>query len=101
MNRIYVIGDMHTVSALRLAGLAGRVCDQDTVATGLEEVVASDDASIVLITQKLAEGLQARIMEISLTGGAAVIIPIPGIDEPLALERSVASYIAEALGMAV
>jgi vacuolar-type H+-ATPase subunit F/Vma7 len=101
MHRIYAIGDIHTVSALRLAGLTGRVCDRDTAAGCLEDVVAAGDAGIVLITQKLAADLEARITEISLTGGGAVIIPIPGIDEPLALGRSVVSYIAEALGMAM
>lgn len=101
MLKIYLIGDMHTVSALRLAGVAGVVCDEANAAASLEAVIAKADAGIILITQALANGLQARITEINLSGGGTVIMAMPGIDEPLVLERSIARYIAEALGIAL
>lgn len=101
MNKIFIMGDLHTVSAWRLAGVSGVVCERADAPAKLEEVIRAGDAGIVLITQALAEDLQARIAELNLSGASPVIIEIPGIDDPLTLRRSVVDYIAEALGISL
>jgi vacuolar-type H+-ATPase subunit F/Vma7 len=99
MKKIYIIGDMHTVSAFRLCGISGVVSDQDSVLVSLEEVIKKGDAGIVIITNELSEDLQARIAEINLDSLSPVVIEIPGIDDTKGFRRSVVGYIAEALGV--
>ena len=66
MVKIYVIGDMHTVSAFRLAGVEGVIADPADAAARLEEVIRKKDAGIVLITNELAGKIEERITEINL-----------------------------------
>lgn len=101
MKKIYIIGDIHTVSAFRLSGVTGEVSDRENVLSRLDEVVRREDAGIVMITNELAGDLEARIADINLNSISPVIIEIPGIDETQVLSRSVVGYIAEALGIAL
>ncbi len=101
MKKIYIIGDMHTVSAFRLSGVSGVVCGRDEAPSRLEEIVRKENAGIVAITNEFAEDLKARIAEINLTMPTPVVIEIPGIDDTLGFRRSVVDYIAEALGIAL
>jgi vacuolar-type H+-ATPase subunit F/Vma7 len=101
MKKIYIIGDMHTVSAFRLSGVTGEVSDRDNALSRLEDVIQKGDAGIVVITNELAEDLRTRIAEVNLKIQGPVIIEIPGIDDPQVLSRSVVGYIAEALGIAL
>jgi len=101
MKKIYLIGDLHTVSAFGLSGVEGVVADRDLARSELEEVIGKGDAGIVVITNELAYGLQARIAEINVAGSGPVVIELPGIDDTEASIRSAVSYIAEALGIAL
>ncbi|MBN2466760.1 MAG: V-type ATP synthase subunit F [Deltaproteobacteria bacterium] len=101
MKKIYIIGDMHTVSAFRLSGITGFVCNRIDAPSKFEEVIEKGDAAIVVITNELAEDLQVRIAEISLSIPGPAVIEIPGIDDAQGFRRSVVDYIAEALGIAV
>ncbi len=101
MDKIYIIGDMDTVSAFRLSGLEGAVASPDVAAAKLEEIIGKRDAGIVLVTNNLAETLQARITDINLNMPNPVIIEIPGIDDAEGFHRSAMSYIAEALGVSL
>ena len=96
-----MIGDMHTVSAFRLAGVKGVVATPARAAITLEEIVRKKDAGIVLITNELACGLNERITEISLNMPLPVVIEIPGIDDPQGFCRSAMGYVAEALGISL
>jgi vacuolar-type H+-ATPase subunit F/Vma7 len=101
MEKIYMIGDMDTVSAFRLAGVEGVVAGPDKALSRLEEVIGKKNAGIVLVTNTLARDLQARIMDINLNMLSPVIIEIPGIDDTEGFRRSAMSYIAEALGISL
>ncbi len=101
MEKIYIIGDMHTVSAFRLSGVEGAVAGPDDAQAKLEEIIGQNDAGVVLVTNQLADRLQARIMEVNLNRASPVIIEIPGIDDPEGFHRSAMSYIAEALGISL
>jgi len=99
MKKIYIIGDMHTVSAFRLAGVEGVVCEPHETPARLEEIVGNRDAGIVLMTNELAEDLHARIAEINRNMPDSVVLEIPGIDDTQGFRRSAIEYIAEALGI--
>jgi vacuolar-type H+-ATPase subunit F/Vma7 len=101
MEKIYIIGDMHTVSAFRLSGVEGVVSGPDEAPAKLEEIIGKGDAGIVLVTNDLAEGLQARITEINLNMPSPVVLEIPGIDDTQGFRRSVMGYIGEALGISL
>ncbi len=99
MEKIYIIGDMHTVSAFRLAGVEGMVSTADNASVRLEEIIKKRDAGIVLMTNDLAAALQERIREINLNMQNPVVIEIPGMDDIEGLHMSAINYISEALGI--
>ena len=101
MSKIYLIGDIHTVSAFRLAGVTGVVCDGATAESSFDEIVGSGDASIVAITNDLARGLQGRINSMAMSGSLPVVIEIPGIADEEGFSASALNYITEALGIAL
>lgn len=101
MEKIYIIGDIHTVSAFQMSGATGVVSDRDGAAARLEEVIRKGDAAIVAVTNELADGLQYHIRDVNLNLPAPLVIAIPGIDDEQGFGRSVISYISEALGIAL
>ena len=101
MRNIYIIGDIHTVSAFRLSGVEGVVSGPESAQARLEEIIGKNDAGIILMTNDLTNDLQERIKEINLHMTVPVIIEIPGIDDAGGLRRSAMSYISEALGIAL
>jgi len=101
MKKIYIIGDMHTVSAFRLSGVTGMVSTRENARLRLEEAVMKRDAGMVIITSGLSGDLRERIAEINLGMASPVIIEIPGIDDREGFPGSVVDYIAEALGIAL
>ena len=101
MEKIYMIGDMDTVSAFRLAGVEGVVAEPSRAAAALERIAGKKDAGIVLITSALASGLVERITEINLGRPSPVVIEIPGIDDPEGFCGSVMAYVQEALGISL
>lgn len=101
MEQIYVIGDIHTVSAFRLSGVNGIISGRQDAAAKLEDILRKGDAAIVAITNDLADDLSGRIRAINLNLPAPVVIAIPGIDDVHGFRRSVMSYISEALGISL
>jgi vacuolar-type H+-ATPase subunit F/Vma7 len=101
MEKIYIIGDIHTVSAFRLTGVVGVISSREDAAAKLEEIVLKDDAAVVAITNDLADHLALRISAINLNFRTPVVIAIPGIDDVYGFRRSAMSYISEALGISL
>lgn len=101
MEKIYVIGDIHTVSAFRLSGVTGVVSGKEDAAEKIEDIIRRGDAAIVAITNDLADVLHERIGVINLNLSAPVVIAIPGVDDVQGFRRSVMSYITEALGISL
>lgn len=101
MEQIYVIGDIHTVSAFRLAGVAGVIADRHNVSAKLEDIIRKGDAAIVAVTNELADDLAEQISAINLNLTEPVVVAIPGIDDIQAFRRSAMSYISEALGISL
>lgn len=100
-EQIYIIGDVHTVSAFRLCGAAGVVSTRISAAADLEAVIHKGDAAVVAITNDLAEGLEERIGAINVNLPSAIVIAIPGIDDVHGFLRSVTRYVSEALGISL
>ena len=102
MEQIYVIGDIHTVSAFRLCGVTGIISGPQDAASKLEDLVRQGDAAIVAITNDLvADALAERIRAINLGLPAPMVVTIPGIDDVHGFRKSIMSYISEALGISL
>jgi vacuolar-type H+-ATPase subunit F/Vma7 len=101
MEQIYVIGDIHTVSAFQLSGVTGVISGRQDASAKLEEIIRRGDAAIVAVTNDLADELQERIRAINLNMPVPVVIAIPGIDDVQGFQKSVMSYISEALGISL
>jgi vacuolar-type H+-ATPase subunit F/Vma7 len=101
MEKIYVIGDIHTVSAFRLAGVTGVVSEKAEAEAHLEDVILKGDAAIVVMTNDLAEDLTDRIGQINLQLPSPVVVAIPGMDDVQGFRRSAMSHISRALGISL
>jgi len=101
MEKVYVIGDIHTVSAFRMSGATGVVSERHEAAAKLEDIIRKGDAGIVAVTNDIASGIEERIRTINLTLPAPIVIAIPGIDDAGGFGTSVISYISEALGISM
>lgn len=101
MEKIYVIGDIHTASAFRLSGATAVISSREDAAANLENIIRKGDAAVVAITNDLADDLQERIGEINLNLPFPVVISIPGIDDVRGFRRSMMSYVSEALGISL
>ncbi|UCF73637.1 MAG: V-type ATP synthase subunit F [Deltaproteobacteria bacterium] len=101
MERIYILGDTHTVTALRLAGVEGRVADRQNVDMHFSELLERGDAGVIVITRELAEEIPEKIYNVNLNSVIPVIVEIPGIDDPRGFSTSILDYITEALGISI
>ena len=101
MKKIYVVGDTHTVTVLRLAGVEGRVADRESIDAHLNELLERGDAGVIVITRELAEEIPEKIYNVNLNSVTPVIIEIPGIDDPRGFSASILDYITEALGISI
>ena len=101
MEKIYILGDINTVTALRLAGVEGRVASRENVALHLDELIERGDAGVIVITRKLAEEIQEKIYNVNLNSAIPVIVEVPGIDDPRGFSASILDYITEALGISI
>ena len=101
MEKIYILGDIHTVTALRLAGVEGRVAERGSVDIHFDELLKRGDAGVIVITRELAAEIPEKIYNVNLNSVTPVIIEVPGIDDPRGFGKSVIDYITEALGIAI
>ena len=101
MEKIYLLGDIHTVNAFRLSGVEGFVADETNLDDNLNQVINKRDAAMIIITRKLAEKIPEAISEINLRQSLPVIIELPGIDDERGFGKSPIAYFAEALGISI
>ena len=101
MEKIYILGDVHTVTVLRLAGVEGRVADRKSVDAHFNELLEKGDAGVIVITRELAEQIPEKIYDVNVNSVIPVIVEIPGIDDPRGFSTSILDYITEALGISI
>ncbi|HPI90964.1 MAG TPA: V-type ATP synthase subunit F [Spirochaetota bacterium] len=101
MEKIYIIGDIHTVTAFRLGGVEGAVSSTATVRDELDAVMRTGKAGIILITRELADAAEDMIERCNLEIARPIIVEIPGINDRRGFGKSIMSYITEALGISV
>jgi vacuolar-type H+-ATPase subunit F/Vma7 len=101
MKRIYVIGDIHTVTAFRLGGLHGLISSADGIREDLMTVLRDDEAGIVLITRELSVKVRDIIDTAGPEGESPAVVEIPGINGGADSAASVLGHLISALGISI
>ena len=101
MDKIFIIGDEHSVNAFRVCGIEGFNAGPANSEEILKSLLMNDDAFVILLTRECAENCGEMIRKVNLESVRRIIIEIPGIDDEPGFGRSLTSYITEALGVAL
>lgn len=100
--KFFCIGDEDTVGGFRLAGVSGRVAaDPAETRSALEEAVANSDCGIVIIIERLADGIRQEIEAVRLERERPLILEIPGPEGPLPGRKGLREFVQEAVGMRI
>lgn len=100
--KFFCIGDEDTVGGFRLAGVSGRVAtDPAKAEAALEEAVSRADCGIIIVTERVADGIRPRIDAIRLERERPLILEIPGPEGPLPGRKGLREFVQEAVGMRI
>jgi V/A-type H+/Na+-transporting ATPase subunit F len=100
--KFFCIGDADTVAGFRLAGIAVQVATtREQTRAAVEEAAARPDYGIIVITERLADGIRQQIEAIRLERERPLIVEIPGPEGPLAGRKSLREFVQEAVGMRI
>ena len=76
--KVLVIGDPEAVLGFSLAGVSGRVATTaDELNQALDEVQASKDVGIILVTQDVAQLIPVRMERLKLRSTIPLVVEIP------------------------
>jgi vacuolar-type H+-ATPase subunit F/Vma7 len=101
MEKIFLIGDAHTVNAFRICGIEGFCADASNSVHILKSLLADDEALVILVTRECSESMGDIIKRVNLETPRRVIIEIPVIDDAGGFGKSLTDYITDALGVAL
>jgi V/A-type H+-transporting ATPase subunit F len=96
------IGDVDTAAGFRLAGITSRAAttpEQTQAAIG--ETLRNADYGVVIITERLADGVRPLIETIRLERERPLIVEIPGPEGPVPGRKSLRQFVQEAVGMRI
>ena len=100
--KFFCIADEDTVRGFRLAGIAGQVVNtSEQAATAVEAATAGTDWGIIVLTQKVADGIRPQVDTIRLERSRPLIVEIPGPEGPLPGRKSLRQFVQEAVGIHV
>ena len=96
----YCIADENTVRGFRLAGVSGQVVTTaPEAATALAAAAARRDCAIIILTEKVAEGIRAQVERMRFESPQPLIVEIPGPAGPLPGRKSLRQLAQEAVGI--
>lgn len=97
----YVIGDDETVTGFRLAGVEGRAARTPfETREALKVAATTEGVSIIVITERLADGVAAELGVYD-AAGAPLIIHIPDRGGSSPTRRSIREMIKAAVGVSM
>lgn len=100
--RFFCIGDDDTVGGFRLAGVSGRVSvDAAETRAALDGALSMADCGIIIITERLADGVREQIDAIRNERERPLILEIPGPEGPLPGRKGLREFVQEAVGMRI
>ena len=100
--KFFCIGDEDTVAGFRLAGIAAQTATTpEQTKAAVENVATRPDWGVIIITEKLADGIRQQIETIRLERARPLIVEIPGPEGPLPGRTSLREFVQEAVGMRI
>ena len=100
--KFYCIGDEDAVWGFRLAGVEGRVVANPFEAKeALAVASASDEVSVVLITEAVAELIRGEVDFLVYKSGFPLVLEIPDASGPRPGRHSTSDLIRQAVGIAI
>ena len=100
--RFFCVGDADTVAGFRLAGIAGQVVTTpEQTGAAVADVVGRPECGVIIITEKLADGIRQQIEAMRLERERPLIVEIPGPEGPLPGRKSLREFVQEAVGMRI
>jgi V/A-type H+/Na+-transporting ATPase subunit F len=101
--QIYLISDNRdTLVGMRLAGVKGTIVnDKKEAEKLLESLLKNKNIGIVLITERLAEGMREKIDYIKIKRDLPLLVEIPDRFGSIKDENYITSYIKDSIGINV
>jgi V/A-type H+-transporting ATPase subunit F len=98
--KFYCIADEDTVRGFRLAGVLGQaVASAPEAALAVETAVGQRDCAVIILTEKVADGIRPQVERIRFELQQPLIVEIPGPDGPLTNRKSLRQLAQEAVGI--
>ena len=98
--KVLVIGHPEAVLGFSLAGVSGRVATTaDELNQALDEVQASKDVGIVLVTQDVAQLIPARMEHLKLRNTIPLVVEIPATGGVPEGQESLGEIVLRAIGI--
>jgi V/A-type H+-transporting ATPase subunit F len=98
--KVLVIGHPEAVLGFSLAGVSGRVATNAAeVNQALDDVQASKDVGIVLVTQDVAQLIPARMEHLKLRSTIPLVVEIPAQGGAPQGEESLGEIVLRAIGI--
>ncbi len=100
--KFILIGDEITVLGYSLAGVHGIVVsNKEEAAKALKEATEDTDAGIVLITQRIASGIQSQVDEAKFRMATPIVLEIPDRHGPVEGRESALDIVQRLIGIKV
>jgi V/A-type H+-transporting ATPase subunit F len=101
--KMYLISDnVDTLTGMRLAGIEGVVVHQEKeINEQLDRILKDKEVGVLLITEKIGDIVEARIVDIKLNYHMPLVVQIPdrhGSDRGL---DSITKYVRDAIGLKI
>lgn len=99
--KMYLISDnIDTLTGMRLAGIEGIVVHQkDEINKELDRILKDKDVGVLLITEKINQEVEERIMDIKLNYSLPLIVLIPDRHGSERSMDSITKYVRDAIGL--
>ncbi|MHA1263693.1 MAG: V-type ATP synthase subunit F [Candidatus Helarchaeota archaeon] len=96
---VHVVGSEDTVIAFGLIGISGTIINEAKDAkTLLEELAKSKEYKIIIITQKLIEGIEEFIKDYRLNSENPILVDIPD-EQGITTRESIKDLIRKSIGI--
>ncbi len=97
--RVAIIGDMHTVTAFRVAGVKGFPADAATAGDTLRRLFEDGNYCILAVTRGLAETLDPELVHRIRHSTTAIFMEVPALDDEEGFRGGIMQVLTEALGI--
>ena len=102
MGAYHIIGDRDTVLGFRFAGVSGTVADDhETALSAFKAALADPAISILIITEKVQEWIDAEVMAHKVEAKRPFVATIEDIWGPRGHRRTMQETIFEAVGVKI